>query len=229
MSTLLLGISSMATRLVLADLSVAFEAETGQRVQFESVGGVDAQRRVADGEKFDVVVLASNAIDKLIAGGHVRAGSRVDVVRSGVSVAVPAGATQPDLTHEDAVRAAVLAAPTLGCSTGPSGTALLKLFEIWGIADRVSERIVTPPPGTPVGELIARGEIALGFQQLSELIHVPGITIVGPLPDDIQINTIFSAGICSTCEQGDVARRFLDFLHSPAAAAAKRLQGMGPA
>lgn len=229
MSALLLGISSMATRLVLADLSVAFEAQTGVRVQFESVGGVDAQKRVADGEKFDVVVLASNAIDKLIAGGQVRAGSRVDVVRSGVAVAVPAGAAQPDLSNEAAVRAAVLAAPTLGCSTGPSGTALLKLFETWGIADQVSKRIVTPPPGTPVGALIARGEIALGFQQLSELIHVQGVTIVGPLPDDIQINTIFSAGICATCTQSDAARRFLDFLHSPESVDAKRRQGMDPA
>lgn len=229
MSTEILGISSMATRLVLAELAEAYQRASGQRLRIESVGGVDAAKRVAAGEAFDVVILASDAIDKLIASGHVLAGSRVDLVHSGVAVAVRAGAAQPDISSEDAVRAAVQAAPSVSYSTGPSGVALAKLFERWGIAEDLQSRIVTPPPGIPVGSLVAKGEVALGFQQLSELINLEGITVLGPLPPAIQITTTFSAGICSASRQPEAVRALLDYLRSPATAEAKRRQGMEPA
>jgi molybdate transport system substrate-binding protein len=229
MRTPIQGISSMATRQVLADLVTAFEARTDHRVQITSVGGVDAARRVQAGEALDVVILASDALDKLIAAGHVLAGSRVDLVRSGVAVAVRAGATPPDIGSEDAVRRAVQAARSLSYSTGPSGVALARLFERWGIADEIAPRIVQAPPGVPVGALVARGEVELGFQQLSELLNVAGIAIVGPLPPDLQITTTFSAGIARTCAQPDAVRELLAFLTSPDADAAKQRQGMDPA
>lgn len=223
------GISSMATRLLLAELAQGFQAQGGAQVQWTSIGGVDAAKRVAAGETFDLVALASDAIDKLIASGQVRAGSRVDLVRSGVAVAVPAGAPAPDIGSEDALRQAVLAAPSLGCSTGPSGVALAALFERWGIADQIAARLQTPPPGVPVGQWVAEGRIALGFQQLSELIHVPGIAIVGPLPAAVQIETVFSAGVCTAARQPEAARALIAFMAAPAAAEAKRRQGMVPA
>lgn len=229
MTTAIRGISSMATRQVLADLVQAYTAQTGVSVAIESVGGVDAAKRVQAGEALDVVVLASDAIDKLQAAGHVVAGSKVDVVHSGTAVAVRAGALLPDVSSEDAVRSAVLAARSVSYSTGPSGVALAKLFERWGIADQIQGRIVTPPPGVPVGSLVANGEVELGFQQLSELLHVPGITVVGSLPPGIQITTTFSAAVCATCAQPQVAQAFLQFLCSDAAAEAKRRQGMEPA
>lgn len=223
------GISSMATRLLLTELADAYRAATGIPLQLESVGGVDAAKRVQAGEAFDAIFLASDAIDKLLATGHVVPGSRVDLVHSGVAVAVPAGASLPDISSEDAVRAAVLASPTVSYSTGPSGVALAKLFERWGIADAIQSRLVQAPPGVPVGALVARGEVALGFQQLSELIHVEGITIVGPLPEAIQITTTFSAGIGSQSPQAEAVRALLAFMAAPQAAAAKLRQGMQPA
>lgn len=219
----------MATRQLLAELMAAYFERSGQAVAMESVGGVDAAKRVQAGEAFDVVILATDAMAKLIAAGHLRADSLTELVHSGVAVAVRTGTTAPDISSEDAVRLAVLAAPTLSYSTGPSGAALAKLFERWGIADQIKPRIVTAPPGVPVGSLVAKGEVDLGFQQFSELIHVDGITIVGPLPSAIQITTTFSAAMTSGCTRAAEVRALLDFMASPDAAAAKRRQGMAPA
>ena len=218
----------MATRQLLAELTAAYTARTGQAVAVESVGGVDAAKRVQAGEAFDVVILASDAIAKLVAAGHLRADSVTNLVHSDVAVAVHAGAAVPDISSEYAVRQAVLAAPTISYSTGPSGVALAKLFERWGIADQIKDRIVTAPPGLPVGSLVAQGEVALGFQQLSELIHVDGIAIVGPLPGAIQISTTFSAAMTTGCTRPAEVQTLLDFMASPEAADAKRGQGMVP-
>ena len=226
MSFPITGISSMATKGLLAELAQAYEQRSGRTVAIEAVGGVDAAKRVQAGEPFDVVVLASDAIDKLLATGHLAAGSKVDLVRSGVSVAVRAGALRPDIGSEEALKRAVLAARTVGYSTGPSGVQLAKLFERWGIAEQLRERIVTAPPGVPVGALVARGEVELGFQQLSELMHLEGIDVLGPLPEPVQIVTTFSAGVGAKAAQPDAARALLDYMASPAADAAKRRQGM---
>lgn len=228
MTTVIKGISSMATRLLLAELVAGFEQRSGFRVEMASVGGVDAAKRVQAGETFDVVVLASDAIDKLTAAGHLRAGSRVDLVRSGVAVAVRAGALRSDISSEEAVRAAVLAARSISYSTGPSGVALARLFERWGIAAEIQSRIVQAPPGVPVGALVARGDVELGFQQLSELLPLDGITILGPLPPDIQVTTIFSAGVATNSVQPDAVRAMLEYMVSPEVAEAKRAQGMDP-
>ena len=229
MTSPLRGISSMATRQVLADLATAYRAASGREVLVESVGGVDAAKRVQGGEAFDVVFLGSDAIDKLLASGNAVAGSRVDLVRSGVAVAVKAGAPRPDIGSEDAVRQAVLAAPTIGYSTGPSGTALLQLFQRWGIADQVRDRTVQARPGVPVGSMVASGEVALGFQQFSELKDLAGIDVVGPLPRSIQITTVFSGAVCATSTQPDAVRALLAFMAAPATADMKRRHGMDPA
>jgi molybdate transport system substrate-binding protein len=229
MTTPLRMISSMATRQLLADLITAHEQAGGTPTVLEAVGGVDAARRVQDGEAFDIVALASNALSQLEGAGKTVAGSAVALVRSGVSVAVPAGAPAPDIGTEEALKAAVLAAPTLGYSTGPSGAHLLKTFERWGLLETIRPRIVQAPPGVPVARLVAQGDVALGFQQLSELLHAPGIRIVGPLPPGVQIMTTFAAALAATCTQPEAARALLAYMGSPAADEAKQRQGMEPA
>jgi molybdate transport system substrate-binding protein len=214
---------------VLADLLELHARQGGPAVLVESIGGVDAARRVQAGESFDVVFLASKAIDELIAAGKVLPGSRVDLVKSGVAVAVPTGAQRPDIGSEQAVRDAVMSARTLGYSTGPSGVALVKLFERWGIASDIQGRIVQAPAGVPVGSLVAKGEVALGFQQLSELTNLPGIDVLGPLPPEIQIITTFSAGVCATSRQPDAVRALLQWLADPVTAGIKQRNGMDPA
>jgi molybdate transport system substrate-binding protein len=223
------GISSMATRSMLAELTQQYEQQTGQRVVIESVGGVAAARRVESGEAFDIVVLAADAIERLAAGGHVEAGSRVDLVRSGVAIAVKSGARRPAIGTATEVREAILAAGTIGYSTGPSGVHLMRLFESWGIAEAIAPRVVQAPTGVPVATLVARGEVELGFQQLSELMNMPGIDIIGPLPDEIQIITVFSAAIGIASSQGDAARALLSFLTSSQTNAVKLAGGMEPA
>ena len=219
----------MATRLLLNALADDFSARTGQPVDIESVGGVDAAKRVQAGEVFDAVFLASDAIDKLIAAGHLRADTKVDLARSGIAVAVRAGAAQPDIRTEEAVRAAVLAAPSISYSTGPSGVALAKLFEKWGIAQEIQSRIVQAPPGVPVGALVARGEVALGLQQLSELLPLEGIRVLGPLPDAIQVLTVFSAAQSAQSTRTEAVQALLADFSSARAAETIRRQGMEPA
>ena len=219
-------ISSMATRKLLEELAAAYAAKSGQAVACSAAGGVDVAKRVRAGEIFDVVVLADNVIDTLIAEGHLLAGSRVDVVRSGVAVAVPAGAVLPDLSSENAVRQAVLDAPTLSYSTGPSGVYLEQLFARWGIYETVKPRIVVPPPGVPVGSLVAKGQVALGFQQLSELLGIEGLVVVGPLPPPIQTITVFAGGVSTRSAQAAAAAALLAHLGAPATASVKQRHGM---
>lgn len=219
-------VSSMATRRVLSELIARFEATSPVRTALESVGGVDAAKRVRAGEPFDVVVLASNVIDDLIAEGHLVTGSRVDLVSSGVAVAVPAGTPHPDISSADALKRTVLAAPSVGYSTGPSGVHLAKLFATWDTTGTLKQRIVVAPPGVPVASLVARGQVGLGFQQLSEMLSVAGIDIVGALPPGTEVVTTFSGGIARAAVHPDNARALLQFMARPDVAEVKRQNGM---
>ncbi|MCM5681830.1 substrate-binding domain-containing protein [Schlegelella sp. S2-27] len=216
----------MATRQLLAALGAAFASATGQAVHFESVGGVDAARRVRDGEAFDIVVLASDALDGLAAEGHVLPGSIAPMARSPMAVAVRAGAGRPDIGSEQALKQAVLAAGRIGYSTGPSGAALLGLLERWGLAAALQDRLLQARPGIPVAQLIAAGEVELGFQQLSELMHVDQVDVLGTLPAGAGITTVFSAAVCARTERAAEARALLDFMRSPETAGLRQRCGM---
>jgi molybdate transport system substrate-binding protein len=219
----------MATRGLLDELAVAYTRRTGVPVSFLAIGGVEAARRVAEGELFDVVALASDAIDKLVAAGRLDAAARVDLVRSGMGVAVRAGSTRPDIATGEALRRTVLGAERIAYSTGPSGVALMALFERWGIAAEVKDRLVQAPAGVPVAVLLARGQASLGFQQMSELIGAEGIELLGPMPPDVQVVTVFSAAPCKGGSRPEAASALLAYLASADSADAKRRHGMDPA
>ncbi len=226
--TPLQGISSMATRALLAQLAHSGRGR-GLHVHFESVGGVDAARRVAQGEAFDLVVLASDAIDKLIASGSALAEGRTDLVVSKTVVAVPEGAPRIDVGTEQALRKAVLEASAIGHSTGPSGTAVLALLQRWGVLDAVRERLVQAPAGVPVGRLLAEGKASLGFQQTSELVGLAGVSVLGELPAGCEIVTRFTAAVCAASGRRDEARALITYMASPETAAAKLAHGLEPA
>jgi molybdate transport system substrate-binding protein len=220
------GISSMATRQLLADLSRSFEQTAQWNVEIESMGGVDAARVVRGGKAIDVIVLASNVMEQLENEGWIVSGTRSDIARSGVAIAVRSGLPHPAIASEEDVKQAVLGAGKISYSTGPSGDHLKRLFERWNIAELIADRTVEAKPGIPVGQLVARGDADLGFQQLSEFLDVDGIDIVGPLPADIQTITVFTAGVSARCMHPDGARAFVAYLTSPETQAAKQQLGM---
>lgn len=221
------GISSMATRQILSALSKSYEEKTGKSVAIEAMGGVDAARAVREGQPTDIVILASDVMARLETEGFIVSGSITGIARSGMAIAVRAGTPHPDIASAASVKLAISAAQRIGYSTGPSGDHLLQLCETWGLLD--SGRMVKAPPGVPVASLVAQGQADLGFQQLSELIHVPGIEIVGPLPPEIQAVTVFAAGIAATSKQPEEARALISFLASQDTAIVKRDQGMDAA
>ncbi len=226
MSRALTIISSMAARLVLAEQAGLYRLRRGVAVDLEAVGGVDAAKRVEAGEIFDVVVLSDTVISRLAEAGHLVRATVVPLARSEVAAAVSKGAERPDIRSESGLRNAVLAAKSVGYSTGPSGQHLLKVFEGWGIMAQIAGRIVQAPPGVPVGKLIVEGQVDLGFQQLSELISLEGIDVLGLVPPPAQIMTVFSGVVGARSARADEAAELLGFLAHPEHAGLYRRHGM---
>jgi molybdate transport system substrate-binding protein len=230
MASTITGISSMATRQILAELTGRYHAATGRAVAIEAMGGVDAAKRVRAGEVFDLVILADDVTEKLETEGHLVAGSRAGFVRSPMALAVRSGDPRPDIADPDSVKAALLGARTIGYATGPSGTHLLTVLKSWGL-DAAAEpgRLVQAKPGIPVATLVASGEAAIGIQQLSELLGQPGLDVVGILPPPVQSVTIFSMGIGARSTQVEEARAVIASLNASESVETKRRFGMEPA
>ena len=220
MTGALRGISSMATRSLLFALGNDYRKETGEAVEFESVGGVEVPRRLRDGESFDFVVLAAKALQTLAVEDLVIEASQVPFAVSAMALAVRAGAGKPSIASGDELLRALCAAASIGYSTGPSGDALLQLLERAGMLPELRPRLLRAPPGFPVARLVAEGNAELGLQQLSELAGVDGVEVVGKLPAGMEADTVFAAAICTRSPRPEEARAFLDFLASPAAGVA---------
>lgn len=211
----------MATRHLLAEMTEAATSAGLPEVRVESVGGVEAASRVSAGERVDLVFLASDALERLAADGHVDEASITPLVRSQVALAVPSHSDAPAVSpggpaFDDAagVRDALRAAARVGYSTGPSGTALLGMIEDWGMTSEIGDRLVQARPGVPVARLLADGEVDLGFQQLSELAGQPGVRILGVLPSDCAIDTVFSGAVAAAASDAAAARSILNFFAS---------------
>jgi molybdate transport system substrate-binding protein len=222
-------ISTQATQEAYLELVAQFEKASGHKVTTLFNGTLNVQKRLADGEPYDLIIMASPAIDEQIKLGKALAGSRVDLAKSGTGLAVRKGAPKPDIGSADALKKTLLTAKSIGYSTGPSGLYMLSVFEKLGIADQVKAKLKQTPSGVFVGTLIANGEAEVGFQQISELVHFQGIDYVGPLPGELQRMTVFSAGIHAGARQGDAARALVKFLTAPAAAPVIRKHGLEPA
>jgi molybdate transport system substrate-binding protein len=218
--------SSNGVREAVNELLPQFEKATGHRVQVVWDGSLNIKKRIGSGEVADLVVLPAADVDDLIASGGLTPGSRVDLAKSIIGVAVRSGLAKPDVSTGENLKRALLAAQSIVISSGPSGVYLLELLEKQGILGTLRPRIKQLASGQPVGEALARGEGDLGFQQVSELLHVKGITYVGPLPAEIQKVTIFSGGIPKTAKDVAVARDFLTFLRSPRNVAVLKKAGL---
>lgn len=204
-----------------------FEAQHGCRVQTLWVPTVDMTSRLEGGEVVDLVIMMSNAIDALIGGGHLRAGSRIDICSSHIGAAVKAGAPKPDLSSPGHFVDAMLAATSIGYSHGPSGMHIIELFERLGLTDRVRHK-VRHVKGVPVGSLVAAGDAQIGFQQVAELLPVAGIDLLPPLPVELDKVTVFSAGVHARSVAPDVSLTLARFLAGSAGAPVMREKGLVP-
>ncbi|MFE2232606.1 substrate-binding domain-containing protein, partial [Streptomyces sp. NPDC059442] len=220
------GLSSMATRPVLAELSAHIRLAHGLPVRFEAAGGVEIARRVREGAEADLLVLAEGALTALEKEGHLLAGTARPLWISQVVAAVPAGSPVPALETEADLRTVLESARTIAYSTGPSGTALVALIGRLGLADALAGRLVQAPPGVPAGSLLSDGRADLAFQQHSELMDLPGVVVAGPLPGDTAISSTFGGGVLASASQPRRALEVLGLLGSDESAVTARARGM---
>jgi molybdate transport system substrate-binding protein len=222
-------LSSIATREAYLELVPQFERASGHSVSTTWSGTTAIMQRMAAGERYDLVMISSSELEELTRQGKIVAGSRADLAKSGIGIAVRAGAPRPDVSSSAALKQALLAAKTVGYTSGPSGVYMASLIERMGIAAEVKPKHRTVPSGGTVGTIVASGDAEIGFQQVSELVHIPGIDYIGPLPSDVQCITVFSCGLQTGAPQPDAAKALVAFLTTPAAVAVMQKHGLEPA
>jgi molybdate transport system substrate-binding protein len=220
-----------------SELAPAFERATGNHLittrgpsMGDSPEAIPA--RLSRGESADVVILDGGAADELGKRGLVQTDSKVELARSLIGMVVRDGAAKPDISSVDSLRNTLLAAKSIAYSDSGSGTYLSTvLFQKLGVADQIaakSRKIRGPPSGEPVAAVVARGEAEIGFQQVAELIHVPGVTLVGALPAEVQPNFAFAGVLTKIAKEPEAARALLHFLSSREAAPAVTKAGLKP-
>ncbi len=209
--------SAGAVRAIVTELAQAFEKETGHKVSL-AFGTVGVTRQRLASESVDVVIMSEVAIDEAIKQGQVVAGGRTDIARTGMGVGVREGAPRPDISTSDAFKRSLLAAksityvdPAQGATSGIHFAGILKTF---GIEDAMKPKTTLVPGGYPA-ELVAKGEVEMVVHQISEIVPIKGVVLVGPLPKDVQKTTIYSTGIAAKAAAPDVARAFVAYLIAP--------------
>jgi molybdate transport system substrate-binding protein len=210
-------LSSIATREAYLELVPQFEKASGHTVVTTWSGTTAIMKQMAAGERYDLVMISATELDELIDQGRIVVGSRVDLARSGIGVAVRKGAKRPDISTPQALKQALLDAKTVGYTSGPSGVYMGQLVDRMGVADAVKAKFRSVPSGGTIGTIVASGDCEIGFQQVSELVHIPGIDYIGPLPAEVQRVTTFSCGLQAGASQPDAAKALVAFLTTPAA------------
>jgi molybdate transport system substrate-binding protein len=223
------GLFSNGVKAVVLDLMPEFERANGVTPVITWASTNMLMDEIRKGATGDLAILTDEAIDDLIRQGKMVAGSRVDLARSAIGIAVREGARKPDIGSAAALKQTLLSARTISYSkTGISGVYFPTVLERLGIAAIVASKVLIPPSGVPVGEVVAKGEAEIGVQQISELLPVPGIEIVGPLPAELQRVTVFSAGLFIGASESQVAKALVALLASPAAQPVYQRRGMEP-
>ena len=218
-------LASAAIRTAYLELLPEFERATGHKVTTTWAPTAEMANRIRAGEAVDLVIMASDRIDELLKSGRIVPGSRVDLARSGVGVAVRAGAPRPDISSTEALRRTLLAAKSITYSTGLSGIYVAGLIERMGLAEELKPKI-RQVKGVPIGEVLVRGDAEIGFQQTSELLAIKGIDYLGPLPADVQHTIVFAAGVPAAGREPDAAKALASFLTTPAAVSVIRKTGL---
>jgi molybdate transport system substrate-binding protein len=208
------GLSSMATKALLADLCDALWRRRTLSVQFESAGGIEVARSIRAGAKADLAVLSEEEMSDLAADALFEPGTLQPLFVSDVVAAVPEDLAAVPLATEKDLRAALVGAGRIAYSTGPSGKALRDLIERWDLVGVVEHKLVQARPGTPVASLLAEGGADLGFQQRSELSDLARIRVLGPLPGAAAIRSTFSGAVLARSTNSDSAREVLSFFGS---------------
>lgn len=221
-------LSSIATREAYNELVPQFEKNSGHKIRTSWAGTTAIMQRMAAGEQQDLIIVSGTELDELIRQGKIVADSRVNLARCGIGAAVRAGAPKPDLSSADALKRALLAAKTVGYTSGPSGVYMGQLIERMGIAAEIKPKFRSVPSGGTIGSIVASGECEIGFQQVSELVHIPGADFAGPLPPEVQHVTVFCCGIQTGAKNADAARSLSSFLTAPGAAAVMKKHGLEP-
>ena len=219
-------LSSLATREAYLELVPQFEAQSGHQVETTWAGTVNITKRMADGEVFDLVISSSTSIKELAAAGKIVAGSATHLSKTGIGIGVRKGAAKPDVSNTEAFKRAILNVKSIGLSTGPSGVYMEKLFERLAIADVVKPRIRQIPSGGTVAPLVASGAAEIGFQQISEIAHAVGIDYVGPLPAELQLISVFTAGVHTSAKHPAEAAALVKFLVAPAGITVMKKHGL---
>ena len=222
-------LASSSLKEVLLELVPPFEKSSGHKITIGFAGTANLKRQIDGGETFDLLIASADVVAANAKDGKIAEASRTDIARTGVGMAVRAGAPRPDIGSREAVKQTLLAAKTVAYSTGSSGAYVQRLFETLGIADAMKSKSLRTASGVRVSEYIVKGDADLGLQQVSELVHEGGIEYLGPLPPDIQNFTTYAAGVSNAAHDAQAARAFETFLIAPAAASAYRGNGMEPA
>jgi len=222
-------LASGALKEAYLELIPAFERASGHKVTLSLSSTTEIQKQVSAGEIHDVVILGNSGTEALIRAGKLDGSTRAVFARSGISIAVRAGALRPDVSSADALKQTLLAAKSVGYSEGASGTYLVGMFQKLGIYDQVKAKASIAGNNVPVGDKVASGETEIGFQQLSELLPVKGIDIVAPLPSELQNFTVFSGAIHSAAKEREGAAALIRFLTDPDTQAKLKKYGLEPA